>query len=209
MDFLIENLKDGTLLVLIPEGDFLFGDEKIPSRLPAYYLAIHPITNAQYRLFDTSRAIDDQRPVTRIGWYKAREYCQWAGLRLPTEQEWEKGARGTDGRKYPWGEKWRPDNCRNNRNGDPEDITISGQGLANPCPSVIWKYEAGASPESYPSAKRFADRLAPILPARSLAAVAGARPAARSFHVLAGEDHHVEHAIDQRCGLVILKSVER
>ena len=144
----IINEKDGTQLVLISEGEFWAGSRRegeggrpFSIKLPAFYLAIYTVTNAQYVKFlkdvdpgqkdldnwitlnQTSFiriAIDgfeivagkDNHPVTGVSWYGALAYCDWAGLRLPTELEWEKGARGIDGREYPWGNEFDVKKCR-------------------------------------------------------------------------------------------------
>jgi formylglycine-generating enzyme len=167
---LIENAKDGTLLLLVPPGRFLAGGkgsdegggDPFPVELPAYYLGIHAVTNAQYARFLTEQGpgkadlekwilLDndcyvrqsgkgfeayggkDDHPVVQVSWFGAAAYCDWAGLRLPSELEWEKAARGTDGREYPWGNVWDETKCRNKTNSGNEQTC------------GVWGYPEGCS----------------------------------------------------------------
>ncbi len=152
-------------MVLVPAGEFTMGDNRRynwtfmlaynifdgPEHivyLDAYYIDKYEVTNEQYKRFvdetgyrkpscwNDSRFSLPNQPIVGVNWEDAVAYAKWAGKRLPTEAEWEKAARGTDKRSWPWGNKFDKTKC--NVWGSGED------GLRATKP--VGTYENGKSP---------------------------------------------------------------
>jgi len=135
------------------------GKPEFRAKLPVYYIAAHPVTVAQYsRFMDETmhrppcepdgtgaavarfyevRASKADHPVVCVGWIDTLDYCRWSGLRLPSELEWEKAARGPSGLVYPWGDEWDAGNCRNKAN-------MKSTGIQTTC--SVWEYASGVGP---------------------------------------------------------------
>ena len=128
------NPEDGAAMVWVPAGAFLMGSKNADAAAPSdekpqhsiildgYWIYKNDVTVAQYRAYCEATgaamplqdgAPTDSYPVVNVSWARARAYAEWAGCKLPTEAQWEKAARGTDCRIYPWGDNWDAHKCSN------------------------------------------------------------------------------------------------
>jgi formylglycine-generating enzyme required for sulfatase activity len=125
--------SDGEDMALVPAGEFIYGSGEGERNitLDAFYIDIYEVTNGKYKEFVAATKRKEPRgwfiygykkseadyPMTLVNYKDAREYCEWAGKTLPSEQQWERAARGTDGRRYPWGMEWKKDRANTSLSG--------------------------------------------------------------------------------------------
>jgi formylglycine-generating enzyme required for sulfatase activity len=143
-----KEIDDHGPMVLVPAGSFLFGPDREARTLPAFYIDKFPVTNRQYDAFcratqyrwpkywKDARFNQPDQPVVGVSVADAQKYCKWVGKDLPSEEMWEKAARGTDGRHFPWGDDKMPTAGLASYGKDPE---IDG-------PDPVQLHPAGSSP---------------------------------------------------------------
>jgi len=160
-------------MVLVPAGEFLFGEKKEKVSLPAFYIDKTEVTNAAYGQFcrETAHALPDgfpanrpDLPVVNVTILEAMAYAQWAQMRLPTEREWEKAARGVDGRPYPWGNQLNSSLANVGTDGVQPAASLPGG--ASPFGALnmvgnVWEFVRQTRTPSAATAERFATLLNP------------------------------------------------
>jgi eukaryotic-like serine/threonine-protein kinase len=160
-------------MVLVPAGPFLFGEKKEQAELPAFYIDRTEVTNEAYGQFLSAThrppplnfPIDKHRyPVVNVTIEDAKAFAGWAGKRLPKALEWEKAARGSDGRLYPWGDA--AEKARANvGTGElqPADDFVGGASPSGALQMIgnVWEFVEETAKPSAGALRYFQDKLKP------------------------------------------------
>ena len=149
-------------MVLAPAGQALVGRERRSIQLGAFYMDRAEVSNESYREFSratgrdipaASQELPASFPAVNVSYDEAAAFCAWAGKRLPTDVEWEKAARGPEGRLYPWGDQPRVDLVNIPYGNEPNELqpVESNLGGASPYGAInmlgnVWEWVAKPEP---------------------------------------------------------------
>lgn len=163
------NNTDGSIMVVIPEGDVTFGphlegEQPKAVGVPEFMVGKYEITNRQFQEFLDANDVDPgptweglaekngpDAPACGVSLDAAKAYCEWATMRLPTEVEWERAARGGDARHFPWGDEFAAANVAFNL---PAALAVGSRpGGASPwgvhdLSGNVWEWTSAVDPES-------------------------------------------------------------
>lgn len=130
--------------VIVPEGEFQMGRKRVPKRVTAFEISPKAVTCGEYLQFlketgyraeghvaDLLERRNKDHPVGNVTYRDAEAFARWAGCVLPMEEQWEKAARGSDGRSYPWGDSYESSCCNSADSGRGDTLPVGGMRSGN------------------------------------------------------------------------------
>jgi len=146
-------------MLLVPAGKFIYGTAGKTKNLKGFYIQKNEVTEAEAKKIIKDAILEkgkEHYPATEISYFDAEQYCKAIGARLPTMDEWEKAARGTDGRTYPWGNDFKDNAANTSETGKKGTVPVGSYALGkspygmNDMAGNVWEWV-----DAWDAAKRY------------------------------------------------------